>query len=44
MEKYEKIKNWMKPDPPTNLFTYRPRKNNASLKTNYKYKKVLFAI
>jgi hypothetical protein len=30
MERYEKIKNWMKPDPPTNLFAYRPRKNNAS--------------
>lgn len=29
-ERYEKIKNWMKPDPPTNLFSYRPRRNNAS--------------
>jgi hypothetical protein len=25
-----KIDDWMKPDPPTNLYTYRPRKNNAS--------------
>jgi hypothetical protein len=30
MGRYEKIKNWMKPDLPTNLFAYRPRKNNAS--------------
>ncbi len=30
MERYEKIKQWMKPDPPTNLFTYRPRRNNAT--------------
>ena len=22
--------NWMKPDPPKNLFLYRPRRNNAS--------------
>lgn len=29
-ERYDKIKNWMKPDPPSNLFTYRPRRNNAS--------------
>lgn len=29
-EKYEKIREWMKPDPSTNLFAYRPRKNNAS--------------
>lgn len=29
-ESYERIKNWMKPDPPTNLFAYRPRRNNAS--------------
>lgn len=26
-EKYEKIKDWMKPDPPDNLFKYRPRRN-----------------
>ena len=25
-EKYEKIKNWMKPEAPTNLFSYRPNK------------------
>ena len=30
MERYQKIKDWMKPDPPTNLFAYRPRRNNAS--------------
>lgn len=30
MERYEKIKQWIKPDPPINLFTYRPRRNNAS--------------
>jgi hypothetical protein len=30
MGRYEKIKNWTKPDLPTNLFAYRPRKNNAS--------------
>ena len=30
MERYQKIQNWMKPDPPTNLFVYRPRRNNAS--------------
>lgn len=29
-ERYEKIKTWMKPDPPSNLFSYRPRRNNAS--------------
>ena len=29
-ERYEKIKTWMKPDPPSNLFYYRPRRNNAS--------------
>lgn len=26
-ERLEKIKNWMKPDPPINLFSYKPRKN-----------------
>jgi hypothetical protein len=30
VERYENIRNWMKPDPPTNLFAYRPRRNNAS--------------
>ena len=29
-EKFDKIENWMKPDPPTNLYTYRPRRNNLS--------------
>ncbi len=29
-ENYQKIKNWMKPDPPVNLFSYRPRRNNAT--------------
>jgi 5-methylcytosine-specific restriction endonuclease McrA len=29
-EKFDKIEEWIKPDPPTNLFSYRPRKNNAS--------------
>ena len=28
--RYSEIVNWMKPDPPTNLFLYRPRRNNAS--------------
>ena len=27
---YEKIKDWMKPEAPSNLYTYRPRRNNAS--------------
>ncbi len=29
-ENYKKIKNWMKPEAPSNLYTYRPRRNNAS--------------
>ena len=29
-ERFDKIEGWMKPDPPTNLFAYRPRRNNAS--------------
>ena len=29
-ENYEKIKNWMKPEAPSNLYAYRPRRNNAS--------------
>lgn len=29
-EKYERIKNWMKPDPPKNLYAYRPRRNSVS--------------
>ena len=30
VDRYEKIKDWMRPEPPTNLFRYRPRRNNAS--------------
>ena len=30
VENYQKIKNWIKPEPPINLFAYRPRRNNAS--------------
>ena len=29
-DRFNKIEEWMKPDPPTNLFAYRPRRNNAS--------------
>lgn len=29
-KRHQKIKDWMNPDPPINLFSYRPRKNNAS--------------
>ena len=29
-EKYQKIREWMEPDPPKDLFKYRPRRNNAS--------------
>jgi 5-methylcytosine-specific restriction endonuclease McrA len=29
-ERFDKIEEWMKPDPPVNLFAYRPRRNNAS--------------
>lgn len=29
-DKFNKIEEWMKPDPPTNLFSYRPRRNNAT--------------
>ena len=29
-ERFDKIENWMKPPSPTNLYSYRPRKNNAS--------------
>ena len=29
-ERFDKIENWMKPPSPTNLYYYRPRKNNAS--------------
>jgi hypothetical protein len=30
MERYCRIKYWMKPEPPTDLFSYRPRRNNAT--------------
>ena len=30
LKNYNKIINWMKPDPPQNLFAYRPRRNNAT--------------
>ena len=30
MARYDRINEWIKPDPPENLFTYRPRRNNAS--------------
>lgn len=29
-DKFNKIEEWMKPEPPTNLFAYRPRRNNAT--------------
>ena len=29
-DRYEKIKDWMKPEPPSNLYVYRRRRNNAS--------------
>jgi 5-methylcytosine-specific restriction endonuclease McrA len=29
-ERKKKIDDWMKPESPTNLYTYRPRRNNAS--------------
>jgi hypothetical protein len=28
--KFNKIEDWMKPEPPSNLYAYRQRKNNAS--------------
>ena len=30
LERYEKIRKWMRPDPPTDLFAYRPRRNNLT--------------
>ena len=30
IERYERIKDWMKPEPPTNLYRYGSRRNNAS--------------
>jgi 5-methylcytosine-specific restriction endonuclease McrA len=29
-EKFDKIENWIKPDPPINLYAYRPRRNSIS--------------
>jgi 5-methylcytosine-specific restriction endonuclease McrA len=29
-DKLDKIEDWMKPPKPTNLYSYRPRRNNAS--------------
>ena len=29
-ERYERIQEWMKPDPPVNLYRYRPRRNNLT--------------
>jgi hypothetical protein len=28
-ERFNKIEEWMKPDPPTDLFSYRPRRNKV---------------
>jgi len=30
MARYNRINEWIKPDPPENLFAYRPRRNDAS--------------
>ena len=30
INRYEKIKEWMEPEPSKNLFVYKPRRNNAS--------------
>ena len=30
IQRYEKIKDWMKPEKPANLYMYRQRRNNAS--------------
>ena len=30
VEKYNKIIDWMKPEPSQNLFLYKPRRNNAT--------------
>ena len=29
-ERFDKIENWMKPEPPINLYSYRPRRNNLT--------------
>jgi len=28
--RYDRINEWIKPDPPENLFKYRPRRNDAT--------------
>ena len=30
VDRYQKIKDWMEPEPSKNLFVYKPRRNNAS--------------
>ena len=30
VDRYEKIKEWMEPEPPQNLFAYRPRRNDLT--------------
>ena len=30
VNRYERIKEWMEPEPPQNLFLYKPRRNNAT--------------
>ena len=30
LERYHKIRKWMQPDPPQDLFQYRPRRNNLT--------------
>ena len=30
LERYHDIKKWMRPDPPKDLFAYRPRSNNLT--------------
>ena len=30
LERYNKIRKWMRPDPPMDLFAYRPRRNNLT--------------
>jgi len=30
MARYDRINEWIKPDPPENLFKYRPRRNDAT--------------
>ena len=30
VNRHDRIKEWMEPDPPANLFSYRPRRNNLT--------------